>query len=423
MPHDHVAKIRGWMVALIWLILLSQVHAATVTSAQSDPVAEPAQSSSAAWSEPVPLSDLGSAVDSGDPDIAVCDDGTIYVVWEQNDEIWFRVREPASGWKPAARVRFQETGQTAQGSEPAIAVGPDCTPHLVWTDEWWGTFEIFHAFNDGNGFLTQSRVSKTETGQSGQPSVAVDSAGNVRVVWVDTVSGRSELYEGWQTPPNDYWSYTPILGADEQVQVPDAAFDDDDRLHVTWMRVRGPSSDIYYKRPEFWDSFVIENISDSSNSSRLPQMTISRDKVVIVWQEDVNGDDEIFGTWRSLDSNSSDFTSRNNLSLTDASSRAPVVTVDDSGQFSVAWDEGEPTDAILTRFWGGSGGWWETRPASRAESSVRHPAIAASPRDDEVYLVWEQRDAVNDTWDIYFSDVQIEKHEFYLMVIMNNYEH
>lgn len=425
MPHDYVLKVRHLALVIVCLACISQVRADTLHSAPPDS-AEPAPSSPAAWSEPAPVSSSDVPSDSLNPDMAVCDDGTVYIVWEQDGKIWYRVRYPSSEWGAARRVSFPETGQTASGSEPAIAVGPDCVVHLVWSNLWWDTYEIFYSVNEGDGFLAPARVSRTDTGQSSQPAIAVDSGGEAHVVWVDTVSGGYQLYEGWPIPSysGDYsgnWGKLPVRGADNQVQVPGLAIDHNDELHVTWMKQSG-FSDIYYKRPRYWDASVIENLSVSPNAfSRLPDIEISLDKVVVVWQETVNGDDEIFVSWRRL-GGLENFTSTNNLSATDASSRAPAVSVDRGGKFSVAWDEGGATDAILTRFWSGNGGWWDTQPASRDGKGVKEPAIAASPRDDGVHVVWSQKDGSDDTWDIYFSDIQFVTNRFYLMLVMNNHE-
>jgi len=350
------------------------------------------------------------------PDIAVCANGTIHVVWEQGGEIWYRSSYPATGWDEARRVRFETTGVPARGSEPAIAVSPDCTLHLVWTYLWGGNYEILHTSNDGSGFATSERVSRTAA-QSGQPAIAVDASGEPHVVWVE--AGGYELYQGTPIPElPGLWGMDQI--SNSVGQVPALAVDDRGRLHLAWMTVDNPS-DIAYK----WQEQVAQwpqwwfNVSDSPNYSRRPDITISNDKAVVVWQEAVDGDDEVYVTWRELDSFAS-FVGAHNLSNSDASSRAPAVTVDGSGRFYVAWDEGSPTNAILTRPWLGSGSWWNSQTVSDGGDNVQDPAIAASP-GDHVYAVWAQKDSPDDTWDIYFSDTELTVHRFYLALIAKHY--
>ncbi|MFQ5855657.1 MAG: hypothetical protein ACE5LU_08460 [Anaerolineae bacterium] len=413
MPHDTLSKLRYLVATLICLLGVSQTVPYQITSAQSGP-AEPVQALRT-WSEPIPISDLNESGNVENPAIAVCPDGTAYVVWEQDDAIWYRVYRPSAGWNEASPIL---PGLNARGSEPAIAVSSDCVLHLVWSKLWGYNSEIFYTFNDGNGFVTPARVSRTET-QSFQPDVALDSGGNLHVVWVETVSGGYQLYEGWPTP-NLPWSKKRIKGGDGQlVQVPALAIDRDDRSHLTWMRQDKSSLDIIYKRPDDWPTGVIENISYSANPSRLPDIAIGGDQVVVVWQETVDGDDDVYVTWRRLDSN---FVSVSNLSDTDASSRAPAVAADGLGEFFVAWDEGSPTHAILTRPWPGIGNWWDFHTVSHGGTNVKHPALAAASGDRHVYAVWAQQDSPEeDTWVIYFSDMQLMVHRFYLALIAKGY--
>jgi len=355
------------------------------------------------------------------PDIAVCPTGAVYVVWEQDGEIWYRYYDPSGGWNAASRVQFKETGLTARGSEPAIAVSSDCTLHLVWKNFWFNNFEIFHTVNDGSGFVTPARVSRTEA-QSAQPDIAVGPGGEPRIVWVEATSGY-KLYEGKPIPTLEgYWNTGPIPGSEGQV--PALAVDGEGRFHLTWMAVdESGSSDVAYKwqeRVDEWPQWWF-NISESPNPSRHPDIDISADKAVLVWQETVNDDDEIYVTWRQLDSFAS-FVSPSNLSNSDANSRSPAIAADGLGRFFVAWGEGSPTDAILTRPWPGTGNWWNIQTISDGGTNVRDPAIAASPQDSHIYAVWAQQDGDGDTWDIYFSDMKLTTHRFHLPLIANHYD-
>lgn len=424
MPHDHLSKVRRLAVVLILGTFVSLAHSSTGVRAQSGSTS-PAQEIQV-WSPPVSLAHLDDIAESEPPapDIAACEDGTIYVVWGQDGEIWHRVYEPSLGWNEASPVRYPVGA--AEGSQPAIATSPDCTLHLVWSKWWFGDFEIFSTSNDGDGFENQSRVSKT-SGHSLQPTIAVDSSGKPHVVWVDQVSGQPQLYEGRPIPElPGLWSNEPIARTEDYAQVPALAIDHDDEPHVVWVQQGTSSSNVWYKRPEDWDESVRELISDSfSSSSRLPDMAVSADKVVVVWQETVErddgtDDDEIYVKWRRLNSYDSIPTARN-LSDSDASSRVPAITTDRLGKFFVAWDEGRPTNAVLSRLWWGNGSWQTGQAASNGGTSVSDPAIAGVG-DGHVYAVWAQRDGDEDTWDIYFSEMQLETHHFYLPVIAQGHE-
>lgn len=422
MPHNHLKTIRYQLIAVICLLILIRAAGGTTTAAQPGS-AEPAQGQQT-WSEPVILSDSNLPVDSEHADIAVCEDGTVYVVWEQDSWIWFAVREPSAGWSEAKPVQFEKAPALAW--EPAIAVSSDCVLHLVWSTLWFGYNEIFYTTRENGVFLDPINVSDTSRQQGGsfQPDIVVDSGGGPHVVWVDTIYGRPQLYEGWPAEglPRGYWGKRPIPGGEgDLVQVPVLAIDHLDQLHLAWVRQDKSSSDVIYKRPVDWLTNVVENISYSSNFSRLPDMAISSSKVVITWQETLDGDDEIFVTWRPLDAYSSFNAVPLNLSNSDANSRWPAVTVDRYGNVVVAWDEGKPIETIWARFWRGIGDWGAVREIPNTGTSVKEPAIAAFSETtrSRIYAVWSQKDGPGDTWDVYFSEMTLETYPFYLPLLMS----
>ncbi|RME42000.1 MAG: hypothetical protein D6791_18850, partial [Chloroflexi bacterium] len=362
--------------------------------------------------------------DSDYPDIAVCADGTVYVVWEedrgqQGHQIWYRVFHPAEGWSQASPIL---PGLNASGETPAIAVSADCTAHLVWSKFWFGYNDIVYTFNEGGSFQLPGNVSNTPQG-SFQPDIAIDSTGVPHVVWVAMVSGEGpSVYVGYPEPEvPGKWHKDFLEGSYGQAQAPALAVDRSDQLHIAWMRQEGFRLDIMYKRPEDWQSVIVENISDSSNPSRLPDIAIGGNKVIVAWQETIEGDDEVLVTSRRLE-NGAGFTPTTNLSGTYASSRAPALAADSTGRFFVAWDEDDPTNAILTRSWGGAGQWDITSNISNIGISVKHPAVTASSQGSHVYAVWAQKDGPEDTWDIYFSETEVTIYRSYLTLLAKMYE-
>lgn len=439
MMHDHLSRIKCLTITLVCLLFMSQVASSTITSAHSGFV-QPADSSPT-WSEPASLSNCGGSANCRNPDIAVCSDGTAYIVWEHGPdleipEIWYSYSDDLSeGWSEARPVQWtlsSERTEIAKGLEPAIAVSSDCVLHLVWSRSWWGDFEIFYTYKERDHFVVPANVSNTSKrqGQSAQPDIAIDSSGEPRVVWVDTVSGGPQLREGWPAVGfPGLWSSDEIPGTVGNAQVPALAVDHKDRFHLTWMRQYGTALDILYKWQEFkWEEQAnkwtpwANNLSESpgpGEASRLPEIAISGNKVVVVWQETVDRDDEIYVRWRQLDTDER-FSPIINLSNTDASSRAPAVTADNHGHFFVAWDEGGSAEAIWTRSWMGVGDWGSVREIPNGGIKVRDPAMAISPLDDRLYAVWARKNRPEDeTWDIYFSDIQLEIYQFYLAPIIN----
>ncbi len=433
MPHEHLSRNRHLhlIVALVCLVFVGQAISGPVVSAE--PGAAPSAQTPRAWSEPAVISD--QLADSDYPDIAVCTDGTVYVVWEEDrgereHQIWFRVFHPSTGrWDQAKPVQIQDTGfLIAYGSQPAIAVSADCVTHLVWTKLWGLGSDIFHARGDenGNGFVSQVRVSSTDETQSLQPDVAVDSNGEPYAVWVERISGSYRVYWGAPIPDHPEWPFNnkEIEGADGQA--PALAVDHHNRLHLAWMQADALNlpAEVFYKwqeRAGEWTPWS-NNISESSgDDSRAPGIALSNNRLAITWQETVSNDAEVFVRSTQLDG-SYNFTGPHNLSNTHANSRSPALAADGIGRFFVVWDEDDPTNAVLTRSWGGSGEWDVTGSISDIGIKVKHPAVAASSQGSHVYAVWAQKDGPEDTWDIYFSETEVTIYRSYLTLLAKMYE-
>jgi len=78
---------------------------------------------------------------------------------------------------------------------PVIAVDSSDNLHLVWDDDTPGNFEIYYKKStDGGATWTANKRLTWTSSYSWNPSVAVDSSGNVHVVWEDDTPGNWEIY-------------------------------------------------------------------------------------------------------------------------------------------------------------------------------------------------------------------------------------
>lgn len=435
MPDRKRLRARRILGAVIGLLLATQVRSAGLVSAQPG-TRGPAHVAQATLA-PQSLSLGLSGLDSEQPDIAVCADGSVHVVWTEQvppggtlaaedgldeTQIWYRRYDPVAGWNDPEPVVFNSTHQAAMGSEPAIAAadtGDGCVLHLVWRSFWQGNDEIRYTFSDGSGFVTPENVSRLE-GQSLMPEIVIMPSGMPHVVWVE--QNGYKIYEAWPNPGQN-WSKRPINTIGGGLE-PVLAVDHDGLLYLAWMEW-SLTPHIRYKwqsSPREWEPGE-EPIWPSDAPARLPALAVSDGKVGIAWQQaTAEGDYDVDFTWRRLGDPGARFEYPANLSASDANSRAPALTVDRSGRFFAAWDEGSPVEAILARRWPGieSPGveiWWASEQVSGAADDVGEPAIAASADGDHIYAVWAQRDDPDDAFDIYFSELEAKTYHFYLTLI------
>ena len=178
-------KFRSIVIAVLLAVLLLGIVSQAPLRAEP---AEPGQVTSI-WSVPTSLSDPSDMTDAENPDLAACPDGTVFVVWEQDERIWYRVFKPESGWGPAAPIY---PDLNARGENPAIAATSDCTFYLVWSKPFLNGDNIVYDVSEGDQFrLPFHLVSNTPT-SSNQPDIVVDSQDVPHVVWID----NGELYGG-----------------------------------------------------------------------------------------------------------------------------------------------------------------------------------------------------------------------------------
>ncbi|TKJ21769.1 MAG: hypothetical protein CEE43_08755 [Promethearchaeota archaeon Loki_b32] len=173
-------------------------------------------SSSAGWSNATVISDGFGGVywndgNSERPSIAVDNNGNVHVVWYDytdgpwgiDTEIMYVNYSSSAGWSNATVISdgFGGVYWNDGWSEcPSIAIDNSGNVHVVWydyTDGPWGTdSEIMYVnYSSSAGWSNATVISDGfggvywNDGYSGYPSIAVDSLGNVHVVWDDDTAG------------------------------------------------------------------------------------------------------------------------------------------------------------------------------------------------------------------------------------------
>ncbi|MEO1367684.1 MAG: hypothetical protein AAFX50_10950, partial [Acidobacteriota bacterium] len=144
------------------------------------------------------------------------------------------------------RVGDEFAGQSDQGVPAVDAQG---RIHVVWSDRRTGNWEIFYALYGADGSVLIAATPLTDDpDDSRRPHLAVDSLGQVHVVWHDRRAGGVEVYyrridpglddlDGSAADPllitvqGDTLISTP---ADTNSSIPRIAVDGLDRSHVVW---------------------------------------------------------------------------------------------------------------------------------------------------------------------------------------------
>ncbi len=133
---------------------------------------------------------------------------------------------------------------------PSIAVDSSGTIHVVWyddTDGTWGSdIEIMYASNSGSGWSNPIVISDDETlwndGSSINPSIAIDTFGNVHVIWEDETDGAwgSDSEIMYASNSGSGWTHTIVISDNEPLwnnggsSNPSIVIDPFNNIHVVW---------------------------------------------------------------------------------------------------------------------------------------------------------------------------------------------
>jgi len=328
------------------------------------------------------------------PAIAVDSKGNIHAVWYDytngkwgtDSEIMHAKFDPSTGWSNITVISDGYNGSywnDDNSYNPAIAIDSQDNIHVVWHDNTngvWGidTEIMYVKYSPSMGWSNVTVISDGyngsywNDGNSYYPNIAVDSQGNVHVVWQDYTDGvwgtdTEIMYVKYS--PSTGWSNVTIISDgyggsywnDGNSYFPDIAIDSRDNVHVVWYDNTDGAwgTDLEIMHVQYDPSMGWSNasiVSDLHNfmvwndgSSVYPSIYIdSQDTCHIVWQDDTDTllgvDIEIMysyltpsGEWSFPEIISDGY---NNTSWNDGNSNAPSIAGDVEGKLFVVWHDG-----------------------------------------------------------------------------------
>ncbi len=369
---------------------------------------------------------------SGEPSLAIAPDGKPAVAWPDdssgNDEIYL-LRWSGTAW---VEVGLNSAGRGSgisrnQGDSdsPCLALTPNGTPYVAWEDWSEGDLEIYvRRWNGtawvevGAGSASGGGVSNNE-GVSGEPSLAIAPDGTPYLAWSDDSSESGEIYvrrwngtawvevgagsaSGGGVSNNAGWSGEPSL-----------AIAPNGNLYIAWRDDSSGNDEIYVRR---WNGTAwVEvgagsanggGISNDEGWSGEPSLAIAPNgNLYIAWHDDSSGNDEIYvrrwnGTaWVEVGAGSA---GGGGISHSEGESRAPSIAIAPDGTPYVAWEDwSEGNDEIYVRRWNGTA-WVEVGAGSAGGGGISHnegvsgdPSLDIAP-DGTPYLAWRDDSSGND---------------------------
>ncbi len=220
----------------------------------------------------------------------------VHVVWtdtrDGNAEIYYK-RSTDGGVSWGSDTRLTNAPNNSYHSSVSVS---GQVVHIVWRDFRDANLEIYYkrSTDGGTSWGADTRLTNN-TSTSHYPSVAV-SGSVVHVVWADDRDGNNEIYYKRSTDAGISWgadtrltnntanSFSPSVSVSGQV------------VHVVWYDERDGNQEIYYKRSTddgvSWGTDT--RLTNNSSASYYPSVAVSGSVVHVVWEDERDGNNEIY---------------------------------------------------------------------------------------------------------------------------------
>ena len=221
----------------------------------------------------------------------------VHIVWEEyrdgNREIYYkRSTDEGITWSIDTRL----TNNSSPSAQPCIA-SYSSNVHVVWRDDRMGNMEVFYKRSTDNGTTWSNDTLLSDYPDwSWLPSISI-SGQYVHVVWNDTRNpGSGELYYKLSTDGGTSWDIDTRLTNDPASSYYPSVASYGLLVNVVWNENRDGNWEIYYKRSTDgginWG--VDTRLTNDPAISYYPSIAVSGSNVHIVFQDNRNGNNEIY---------------------------------------------------------------------------------------------------------------------------------
>lgn len=172
----------------------------------------------------------------------------VYLVWDVENKIYYlHSGDKGYTWEDIATEIVNSSGSF--GNSRYFLANSD-NLYLLYSNNEAGNFEIYYKRSRNRGFSWDESIRLTNApNDSLSPRMALDSVGNVHIVWDDNRSGDWEIYyKVLDDDGNVLISDTRLTNNQGHSWYPQIAIDNYDYCHVVWQDDRDGNWEIYYKR-------------------------------------------------------------------------------------------------------------------------------------------------------------------------------
>ena len=284
------------------------------------------------------------------PTIAVDSTNQLHVIWSEAiggyGEIFYKSSTDSGiSWSFSKRLTWNSGDSTL----PYLAVDSGDNLHVVWSDDSFGNYEIFHkkSTNGGTSWTAPNRLVWT-SGITWQPRIAIDSGNNLHVVYYDTTPGKSEIYYKKSSNGGTSWSAVKRLTWNSgNSQVPFLAVDSNNTLHLFWQDGTPGVFEIFYKNSldggNTWSGAI--RLTWNTNWSMLPVAAVdTNDDIHLVWRDGatIPSPDAYEIYYRKSTNSGTSWSGLKRLTWNSGNSTFPWVITDPADNPTIVWSDQTP---------------------------------------------------------------------------------
>jgi len=296
---------------------------------------------------------------------------------------------------------------------------------------------------------TKTKVlSSVSANTSEDPDMALDSHGNLHVVWSDLANysnagatDKDIFYRMYNTTTGT-WTTTQVLSTQSTGYsiFPRIAIDSHDNLHVTWSddtnnANSGTNYDIFYKMYNAatgtWTTTTVVSTESPGGSTISQIATDSHDNVHVVWQDYSNYtnsgiDSDIF--YKMKNATTGTWTTTTVVSINSTvDSKSPNMVIDNHDNVHVTWDQSNGPvpdyDNFYTMKNATTGTWTAISMISPNSTSLGITPRMAVDSHDNLHLVWMDLSNYTNSgtdFDLFYRVYHIPTHTWTTTTVITN---
>jgi hypothetical protein len=291
-------------------------------------------------------------------------------------------------WSPPQRL----TWNSGDSNNPSIAVDSSDNLYCVYSDSTYGNYELVlkKSPDGGTTWFVNKRLT-WNSGHSVHPCLFIGPDDVIHVAWHDNTPGNSEIFYKRSLNGGVNWSPTQRItyntGSSNSAAM---AIDSNKKIHLFWADNTPGSYEIYYKSSTntgySWSP--LSRLTWNTGSSSDPNVDIdSRNNLFLIWADVSSGNWEILFK-RSGDSGGH-WSLPVRLTYTAGITDMPDLTVNSKDDLLIFWKDDTPGNfEIFHKKSTDSGNNWSSPNRMTWNTGISKLPNAVIDSNDNIHLVW-----------------------------------